>query len=73
MSSSLIEFTIVWTLTAISFGPNALLSVDSAIRNGWPKALAVPIGISVASVIYSALSVSLLGAILAIYPNIIPT
>ena len=64
----LASFAILWFFLAVPIGPNALISIDSSIQYGWPRALMVPLGIAVASIIYSSLSLTVLAYFLKLAP-----
>ncbi|MCY4052286.1 MAG: LysE family transporter [Hyphomicrobiales bacterium] len=65
----LISFAILWFFMAGAIGPNALISIDSSIQYGWPRALMVPLGITAASIIYGFLSITVLAYLLEIAPG----
>lgn len=64
----LISFAILWFFLAAPIGPNALISIDSSIQYGWPRAVMVPLGIAVASIVYSSLSLTVLAYLLKLAP-----
>ncbi len=65
----IISFAVLWFFLTIPLGPNAIISIDTSIQYGWPRALLVPLGITLASIIYSLLSITVLPYILNLAPT----
>lgn len=57
-------FAVTWFLVSIPLGPNALHSMTMSIVYGFPKAVMVPLGILVATIVYSILVSIGIGAVL---------
>ena len=64
----IVSFALAWFLLAIPIGPNAIISIDSSIRYGWPRAVFVPLGIVGAALVYGTLSLTVLAFVLAQMP-----